>query len=903
MGLYDPRFEHDACGVGFVARLSGQPGHDIVAKAVEAVANLSHRGAVAADGKSGDGSGVLTQIPRRAVRPRSRAPRPAVVWTRPTCSASGMFFLPPADAAARASDRRARRCASAGLTPARLARRADRRRPARRRRALDAAAHPPGADRAARHRRATTTRVRTRAVPGPQGHRAPRRARRADRRRLLRRSLSCRTLVYKGLFAAHQLPAFYPDLRDPDYRERPGRLPPALLDQHLPDLAARPAVPAAGPQRRDQHAARQPRLDAGPRGQARPRRRSRPVIWEEGSDSTSLDEALHLLERSGRNVLHALSVLMPTAWEGNAGISPAGAGLLSLPRADHRALGRPGRPGLLGRPLRRRRARPQRPAAVPLQGHRRGPGRRRLGGRRDRARRLPHRRKGSPRARARCSRSTSNATRSCTTTSSSASSAGRTAVEVVDHEPRAAPHRTRAVDAAERHRARSQTLQRALGYSSEDLKIVLRPMGAEAQDAVWSMGDDTPHRAVRARAAPALRLLPPALRPGHQPADRSAARVAGDVPADLARAAARSAAGRRPAAASCSSSPSPIIDEATLAALRAPVGASTSRRPRRDLRASTPAPSGLEAGAGQRCARRCRGGGARRRAAADRSPIAGVGPDRAPIPMLLALGAVHQRLMQHGPAHAGRPGRRGRRRLGRPPPGRLIGYGAGAVCPWLALSPRVRDAGRPSATDDRSDASRRSQLSDARRPSTTTSRQPTRACSRSCPRWASRRSRSYRGGQIFECLGLHDAVVERCFTGTPNRIGGLGFDDLARPRPGAPRAGVRRRLGRAGKLPDYGLVRFRREGERHAWEPTVVRALHKGLAERRAAMPGTTTQRLTEPATSRRRCATCSTSCPPASRSRSTRSSRGERSSSASCAPPCRSGRSAPRRTRRWPSA
>src|SRR4051794_15556433 len=64
-GLYDPRFEHDACGVGFVARLSGTPGHDIVAKATEAVANLSHRGAVAADGKSGDGSGVLTQIPRK----------------------------------------------------------------------------------------------------------------------------------------------------------------------------------------------------------------------------------------------------------------------------------------------------------------------------------------------------------------------------------------------------------------------------------------------------------------------------------------------------------------------------------------------------------------------------------------------------------------------------------------------------------------------------------------------------------------------------------------------------------------------------------------------------------------------------------------------------------------------
>ena len=58
--------------------------------------------------------------------------------------------------------------------------------------------------------------------------------------------------------------------------------------------------------------AREPRLPA----------EMRPVIWDEGSDSTSLDEALHLLERNGRNVLHSLSVLMPAAWEGNAGVSP-----------------------------------------------------------------------------------------------------------------------------------------------------------------------------------------------------------------------------------------------------------------------------------------------------------------------------------------------------------------------------------------------------------------------------------------------------------------------------------------------------------------------------------------------------------------------------------------------------
>src|SRR5690242_1083804 len=63
-GLYDPRFEHDACGIGFVARLSGAASHEILAMALTAVGNMAHRGGVGADGKSGDGAGVLTQIPR-----------------------------------------------------------------------------------------------------------------------------------------------------------------------------------------------------------------------------------------------------------------------------------------------------------------------------------------------------------------------------------------------------------------------------------------------------------------------------------------------------------------------------------------------------------------------------------------------------------------------------------------------------------------------------------------------------------------------------------------------------------------------------------------------------------------------------------------------------------------------
>src|SRR3954468_4931289 len=63
-GLYDPRFEHDACGIGFVAQLSGAASHAILSMALTAVGNMAHRGGVGADGKSGDGAGVLTQIPR-----------------------------------------------------------------------------------------------------------------------------------------------------------------------------------------------------------------------------------------------------------------------------------------------------------------------------------------------------------------------------------------------------------------------------------------------------------------------------------------------------------------------------------------------------------------------------------------------------------------------------------------------------------------------------------------------------------------------------------------------------------------------------------------------------------------------------------------------------------------------
>src|SRR2546430_1319549 len=67
-GLYDPRFDHDACGVAFVARIAGGPSHAVVASGIEALVNLGHRGACGADPDTGDGAGILVQLPDAFVR-------------------------------------------------------------------------------------------------------------------------------------------------------------------------------------------------------------------------------------------------------------------------------------------------------------------------------------------------------------------------------------------------------------------------------------------------------------------------------------------------------------------------------------------------------------------------------------------------------------------------------------------------------------------------------------------------------------------------------------------------------------------------------------------------------------------------------------------------------------------
>ncbi|HTX64041.1 MAG TPA: hypothetical protein VMD28_10395, partial [Acidimicrobiales bacterium] len=91
-GLYDPRFEHDACGIGMVARLSGERGHDIVEKGLTVLERLAHRGATGAEEDSGDGSGILVQVPHRFFG--RLAAHAGVVLPAPGAYAVGCVFLP-----------------------------------------------------------------------------------------------------------------------------------------------------------------------------------------------------------------------------------------------------------------------------------------------------------------------------------------------------------------------------------------------------------------------------------------------------------------------------------------------------------------------------------------------------------------------------------------------------------------------------------------------------------------------------------------------------------------------------------------------------------------------------------------------------------------------------------------
>jgi len=320
-GLYDPAFEHDACGIALVADLHGRRSHTLVRQAVTALEHMAHRGATGAEAATGDGAGILVQMPHRFLSDVLPVDLPAA-----GAYAAGMVFLPTdPDDAVKAEHRLAELAEEEHLRvlawrdvpiePGSLGASALRAMPRVRQVVLVPAADAPGR------------------IPGASGLDALA----IDRLTFCLRkrvehevhgvhivSLSARTMVYKGMLTPLQLDPFFPDLSD----ER--------FDSGLALVHSRfstntfPSWPLAHPYRYLAHNGEINTL-RGNRNWMRAREallesdlfpgdleRLFPICDPEGSDSATFDEVLELLHLGGRTLAHAVLMMIPEAWENHA---------------------------------------------------------------------------------------------------------------------------------------------------------------------------------------------------------------------------------------------------------------------------------------------------------------------------------------------------------------------------------------------------------------------------------------------------------------------------------------------------------------------------------------------------------------------------------------------------------
>ncbi|MDJ0384355.1 glutamate synthase large subunit [Streptomyces sp. G-G2] len=321
-GMYDPRNEHDACGVGFVANLTGEASHTLVEQALTVLRNLEHRGATGSEPDSGDGAGILCQVPDAFLREVAGFDLPEA-----GAYAVGIAFL-PADGTAQAVA-------------------------AKRIEAIAAEEHltvlgwrevPVAPDLLGNGARATMPAFSQLFVTGgtsgtesgaaSTGIELDRKAfvlrKRAEREAgVYFPSLSARTIVYKGMLTTGQLEPFFPDLSD---RRFASTL--ALVHSRF-STNTFPSWPLAHPYRfvahngeintvkgnRNWMKARESQLASGAFGEGA-LERIFPICTPDASDSASFDEVLELLHLGGRSLPHSVLMMIPEAWENHTSMHP-----------------------------------------------------------------------------------------------------------------------------------------------------------------------------------------------------------------------------------------------------------------------------------------------------------------------------------------------------------------------------------------------------------------------------------------------------------------------------------------------------------------------------------------------------------------------------------------------------
>ena len=678
------------CGVGFIADLAGHSGSTMLPRAMAALQRLAHRGAVDADGRTGDGAGVLTEVPWKLL---GLAPRGD--------TAVGAVFLPrPIEKAACARRLLATSLAARGLVVEQW-----------REIPIDADVLGPKA-RDCRPDLFHAIVTRRDDMTADDFEQRLFKARKETEERASAyglddfyiASLSHRTIVYKALVRAVDLAGFYPDLRNPQFetsfvlfhqRFSTNTLPSWPMTQPFRLLAHNGEINTVSGNRNWMRAQGTP-LTAGT------------------SDSASLDEAFSLGPRNGA----ACRELLET-WEGPAFV------VFSNGRTVGAALDRNGlRParyvvtadgivmvaseaGVLdvdeSEILQRGRIAPGGMVEVDLE----------EGSFTEHERETPALK---PRPAVRCARP----------------EAGGLA---------------------------SPQLLRAFGYTRDELQLILGPMFEKGAEPIGSMGDDTPLAILSSRPQLLFSYF-----------KQRFAQVT-NPPIDPLR-----------ETIVMSLDPDPILDGADGFALSLLFTKSLNEALEQLL---------IHAADAVR-------DGATSLALTDR----GVDAQHAAIPSLLAVSAVHQHLIREGlrmrtalVADTGEA--RDDHQIAA-----LLGFGADAVCPWLALDLAGDNRGRYRG------AIRKGLL-------------------KILSKMGVSSLRSYRGAQLFEAVGVGDEVIERHFTGTPSLIGGIAIDQIEQETLARHAAAF---ASESAALHDAGIFRYRHKGEVHAYEPRVVKALHNAIA-------------------------------------------------------------------------
>ncbi|MFM5903799.1 MAG: glutamate synthase large subunit [Microbacteriaceae bacterium] len=308
-GLYDPSRDRDACGLAMVATLRGTAGHDIVETALNSLRNLEHRGAVGSDAGTGDGAGILTQLPHKFLAKSVDFELP-----KPGAYAAGLVFIDENELDSfKASFANLAIEESLEVLGWR-----------------EVPVNPEVLGDLAREAMPYIIQV---FVTGEQREieleRALFRLRKRSERQLgaYHPSLSSRTIVYKGMVTTLQLEPFYPDLSDTDFSSTL-----ALVHSRF-STNTFPSWPLAHPFRMIAHngeintvkgnrnwmAARSSQLSSEALGDLKP---LFPIVTPGGSDSASFDEVLELLYLGGRSLPHAMMMMIPEAWEKQSDLDP-----------------------------------------------------------------------------------------------------------------------------------------------------------------------------------------------------------------------------------------------------------------------------------------------------------------------------------------------------------------------------------------------------------------------------------------------------------------------------------------------------------------------------------------------------------------------------------------------------